>query len=259
MKRMVQDGLLRMYSKPEWKKNSQSGNPEKPTGVPIKSVLLLRTHTDPIILPRWKWDSTKKEMLREEHSRSLRVYVGGNNHHIEITEGGDGSWDGQVITNHEASQRNTERLKRLREAGVPSIEKLRRMNKADRRKYASTIRQINSSYPVVNRTDREGRRFVMSLAEGEMICMKHPQTPEQGYFVVYKLDKPHVIHLKHHWDARPDGGQKDNDGKVIPGSKREGFAVSAGDLKAKCSLDKDKPPYKVRVGPLGNPRELLRD
>jgi hypothetical protein len=24
-------------------------------------------------------------------------------------------------------------------------------------------------------------------------------------------------------------------------------------------LDKDKPPYKVRVGPLGNPRELLRD
>ncbi len=259
MKRMVQDGLLRMYSQPEWKKNSQSESPEKPTGIPIKSVVLLRTHTDPIIVPRKKWDPINKKMVREEHSRSFRVYVGGNNHHIEITEGEDGSWDGDIITNHKAAQRNAERLTKLREAGVPSIEKLRKMNKTDRRRYASTIREINRSYPVVNRADREGRRFVMSLAEGETICMKHPQTGKQGYFVVYKLDKPHVIHLKHHWDARPDGGQKDDDGKVIPGSKREGFSVSAGDLKTKCSLGEGEPPCKVRIDPLGNPRKVLKD
>jgi hypothetical protein len=259
MKGMVQDGLLRMYSKPQWKRNSQSENPERPTGVAIKSVVLLRTHTDPIILPRRKWDPVKREMRKEEDSRSLRVYVGGNNHHIEITEGEDGGWDGQVITNHEAAKRNGERFRRLTEAGVPSIEKLRRMNKADRRKYASTISEINRSYPVVNRADRDARQFVMSLAEGEMIHMRHPETHKPGYFVVYKLDKPRTIHFQNHWDARPDGGQKDASGKVIPGSKRQGFAVSAIDLKTKCALAKDKPPYKVRVSPIGDVTQLIRD
>ncbi len=259
MKRMVQDGLLRMYSQWQWKKDSHSEHPDKPTGVPIKSVVLLRTHADPVILPRKKWDPVEKEMGKQEDSRSRRVYVGGNNHHIEITQGEDGGWDGQVIPNYEAAQRNAERLKQLREAGVPSTDKLRGMTKADRHKYAATIREINRRHPVVNRADRDVRQFVMSLAEGEMMYMRHPETHVPGYFVVYKLDKPRTIHFQHHWDARPDGGRKDDNGTIIPGSMREGFAISAADLKHKCSLAEDKPPYKVWVSPIGDVKTLTRD
>jgi len=214
------------------KKMAESGAFRLPSGVPVKSVILLRTMNDPVVIPRKTWDADARKMAPEmdpddptkPHPISRRVYVGGNNHHVEIREDAKGKWTGEVVPAYDAARR-------------VRIEKR----------------------PAVNRSDNQNERFVMSLAEGETVCMRHPDTGELDYFVVFKLDKPRTVHFQHHCDARIATGRKDTDGTPIPGSKRDDIAVSVSDLPRKCSVDENTPPYKVRVSPLGKVQKLEKD
>ena len=88
--------------------------------------------------------------------------------------------------------------------------------------------------------------------------MKHKDTGKADYFVVFKLDKPQTIQFKHHWDARRAKGENDNDGKVIPGSKREEMPVSASQLRELAPPGYETP-VKVRVRSLGEVQPLERD
>ncbi|RIK67924.1 MAG: type II CRISPR RNA-guided endonuclease Cas9 [Planctomycetota bacterium] len=193
------------------------------SGVPIKGVVLLRTNTDPIIMPRKRWDAATNRMVIDEDPRTKRVYIGGNNHHIEIREDDRGRWTGAIVTTYDAARRV-------------------RIHKRD----------------AVDRSDNADGRFVMSLAEGEMVHMKHPQKGYMDYFVVFKLDKPRTVQFIHHWDARPSGERKDLDGKPIPGSAREEIPIVVGKLKD-LGPEPGKPPLKVRVGPLGDVTVLEKD
>jgi hypothetical protein len=212
------------FTKDQIKTLVRAGRLRMASGVPIKSVVLLRTNTDPVIMPRKTWDGACQRYIPDPDPRTRRIYIGGNNHHIEIRESPKtGKWSGEVVATFEAARR-------LR------IEK----------------------QTAVDRSDRAGQRFVMSLAEGETVHMRHPDTAEPGYFVVFKLDKPRTIHFIHHWDARPSQLRKDDDGKELPNSKREDIAVTAGDMKA-LGVEAEQPPYKVRVSPLGEVQRLARD
>lgn len=213
-----------VFSKDQIRKLAESGKLCMPGGVPVKCVVLLRTNTDPVVIPRKSWDPVGRRYVPDADPRTRRVYIGGNNHHIEIREDlKTGRWSGEVVPTFEAARR-------LR------IEKR----------------------PAVDRFDRDGERFVMSLSEGETVCMRHPDTGEPGYFVVFKLDKPRTVHFIHHSDARPSQVRKDEAGKEIPHSKREDIAVTPADLKT-LGVEADQPPYKVRISPLGELKRLEQD
>lgn len=222
----------------EIKQASEAGAIHHKSGVPIKRVRLLRTMTNPVILHRKKWDHPQQQWVRDtgkdtnlqpgQRSRADRAYVGGNNHHIEIRENNKGKWKGVVVSMFDAAQR---------------------------------VR--NDKRNAVDREDapEKGGRFIMSLAEGETVYMKHPDTGEPDYFVVFKIDKPQTIHFKHHWDARRDKGEKDENGNVIPDSKREdvgGNGIVVSKLRDLAPPNHDTP-IKVRVSPLGVPTRLNHD
>jgi hypothetical protein len=111
---------------------------------------------------------------RKPHPRTERVYIGGNNHHIEIRETtSKGKWSGRI---------------------VPTLDAARRVR----------VRKLDA----VNRADTDAGTFIMSLAEGDMIYArawdakaKRP-VGQPDYFVVCKLDKPQRVHFAPHWDAR---------------------------------------------------------
>lgn len=211
------------------------------SGVPIKGVVLLRAINDPVVIPRKQLDPSTGKLephmdpddQSKPHPRTKRVYIGGNNHHIEICEDEKtGRWSGEVVDMFTAAKR------------------VRPPKTADGSR--------RESRPAVARSDKSGQRFVMSLAQGETIHMRHPETNEPGYFVVFKLDNPHTIHFTHHWDARPAAARQDEDGREIRGSKREDISVPASKLKA-LGISPDQPPYKVRVSPLGEVTPLPHD
>jgi len=209
IKRLVKDERLRMSS-----------------GVPIRRVVLLRTINDPVLIPRNKWNSQLGRFIRDNDPRTIRAYIGGNNHHIEIREDEKtGAWSGDVIDNFTAA-------KRVR------IDKVSAVDRGD--------------------DPKKGERFVMSLAEGEVVHMRHPKTGLSGYFIVFKLDKPRTVHFVHHWDARPAKIQKDDGGKEIPGSSREDVPVVTGKLKP-LGPEQGTQPYKARVTPLGEVLKLHDD
>jgi len=210
IKKLVADGKLTMAS-----------------GVPIKSVVLLRTIADPVIIPRKKLQPGTGKMVpdmdpddpQKPHPRTARIYIGGNNHHIEIRQRERKrkgqvvtEWAGKVVTNFEAAKR---------------------------------VRVENRDG--VDRSDNDQGGFVMSLAEGEMIYARRwdpkqkQATGAPDYFVVCKLDKSgnsSRIHFAPHWDARK-------------ASEQDRWDVASGDLKD-CGPEPGKPPQKVRVDPLGN-------
>ncbi len=141
-----------------------------------------------------------------------RFYVGGNNHHFEIVEDlKTGRWSGIPVDMFEAARR---------------VRPPRREPKRD----------------LIQRDHGPGKRFIMSLAEGETVWMKHPKTGNPGYFVVFKLTKARLFFI-HHWDARPS-------------ATRESISLSTSQLR-ELGPEPNKPPCKVRVGPLGteNPRK----
>jgi hypothetical protein len=224
------------FSAKEIKKAFENGAICHQSGVPIKRVKLLRTMNDPVIIPRKRWDQQERKWVRDtgkdgdlqadKLSRADRAYVGGNNHHIEIRENDQGKWSGVI---------------------VPTFEVARRV-------------RIDKRSPVDRSDDpTKGGRFVMSLAAGETVYMRHNETGKPGYFVVFELEKAKKrIRFKYHWDARQDKGEKDDDGNLIPGSNREEMAVSAIQLRD-LAPPGHKYPVKARVSALGKTTFLEND
>ncbi|RLT19982.1 MAG: hypothetical protein DWI28_01915 [Planctomycetota bacterium] len=226
------------------------------SGVPINSVVLLRTMSGPVVIDRKRPDYATGKMVHDDDPASKRAYLGGNNHHVEIrvakNKKGDEVWSGQIVTAFEAAQRKLTKLRAFREAGIPKLKVLRKLSKAERAKFHAELRRIETAHPVIDRCENvdNGGKFVMSLCEGEMLKMKHKQTGEVGYFVVAKLDKPQSIVVVPHWDARAATERKGSDGKKVADSKREQFAVTPSDLKDLAPPGEDHA-VKVRVSPLG--------
>lgn len=116
--------------------------------------------------------------------------------------------------------------------------------------FAAAKRVRREGMDAVDRSDDEQSTFVMSLAEGEMIYARRKDRPDEppNYYVVCKLDKAgnsSRIHFAPHWDARKAGEQ-------------DRWDVTPGDLKD-CGASPGQPPYKVRIGPLGDVRMLVKD
>lgn len=240
------------------KKLHDAGLIAQRSGVPIASMVLLRTMNDPVIIPRKRPEHATGRMVYDEDPASQRAYVSGNNHHIEIREDAKGNWAGEIVSAFQLAQRKLAKIRAFREAGVPRPSALRTLPLAERRKWRPIIARIEAEHPLVDRNDMDAERFVMSLCEGEMLWMKHKATGEVGYFVVAKLDKPQSIVLVPHWDARAAGERKNADGKNVPHSKRDQFAATPSHLK---NLAPDEQPHarKVRVSPLGDVTLLDRD
>jgi CRISPR-associated endonuclease Csn1 len=258
------------FSANQIKKLVESGGVRHASGVPIRSVVLLRTMTDPVVIDRKRPDYASGRMVPDDTAASKRAYVGGNNHHIEIrvatNKKGVEDWSGIVVSAYEAAQRKLAKLRAVRKAGIPKPTEFRKLSKAERTKFRPMLRDIEREHPLVDRTDNDekGGRFVMSLCEGEMIKMKRkPESKGKdagavGYFVVAKLDKPNGIVLVPHWDARAAGERKDSEGKKVPDSKREQFTVTPSDLK-ELAPPGEPHAVKVRVSPLGKITRLERD
>ncbi|HRQ72828.1 MAG TPA: HNH endonuclease domain-containing protein [Phycisphaerales bacterium] len=248
------------FSATEIKKLYEAGRIRHASGVPIHSVVLLRTMNDPVVINRKRPEYGTGRMLPDDDPASKRAYVGGNNHHIEIRINDEGALSGEIVSAYEAAQRKLARLRAFREARIPKPDEFRKLPKADRRKLTPVLRAIEQANPLVDRRDDDanGGRFLMSLCEGEMLWMKHKETGEVGYFVVAKLDKPRSIVVVPHWDARAATERKDAEGKKVPDSKREQFAVTPSDLEALAPPGREHA-VKVRVSPLGVVTELERD
>ena len=211
IKELVEKGLVRLT-----------------TGVPVKRVVLLRTLSDPVRIHRKFWDPEAEKMVPdkepESFSRTQRVYESQSNHHIEILEDVEtGRWTGRVVRTFDAAARV-------------------RPQKGD-------DDSRPESKPAVDRSDRDGKRFIMSLSEGEMICARRndrgANAPDAvGYFVVAKLDSTNRIHFAPHWDARRAAEQDRWRGGVTPANLKD------------CQPEDGVPPYKVRVSPLGDVRRI---
>lgn len=192
-----------------------------PSGVPIKRITLLRTMNDPVLIKRRKFDYATGLWRDDECPRAMRAYLGGNNHHIEIREDAHGRWSGDVVRTYKAAQR------------------------------------LSAGRSLVDRSFDEARggRFVMSLAQGDTVLMRSKEGNQIGYFVVFKLDKPQTIQFKRHWDARKATGEKDEEGRLLPDSKRDEMPVTAAQLKV-LAPPGEATPIKVAVDPLGGVRRL---
>ncbi len=246
------------------KKAAESGTIRHESGVPIRSAVLLRTMSDPVVILRKRPDYATGRMVADADPASGRAYLGGNNHHIEIraatNKKGQKVFSGTIVSAYEAAQRKLARLRALRGAKIPPPRKFRELERAERKRLRPILRQIEDAHPLVDRSDNpeKGGAFVMSLAEGEMVLMRHKQTNEVGYFVVAKLDKPQSIVLVPHWDARAAGARKDSAGNPVPDSNRDEFRATPSDL---ITLAPPGHPHavKVRVSPLGKVTVLERD
>jgi CRISPR-associated endonuclease Csn1 len=187
-----------------------------PSGVPVKRLVVLRTHTDPVTISRRRWNQEMRTWEPDDSERSARVHVSGNNHHIEIRDDGKGDWKGIIVPMFEAAKRA-------------------RLKKVD---------------PIDRADDPErGGRFVMSLSLGETVYLAD-RTGNTGYWVVVKLEKPDKVVFKAHWDARRDSGEKDEQGQLVHNSKRETIRLSAKQLKEHAPHG-ETTPIKVLVDPLG--------
>jgi len=209
------------FSKNEIKSLVDAGKVCMASGVPIRRVVLLRTIDEDsrVDIPGKLQDPVSGRKLRDRATgryiddpdpRRRRIYDSQNNHHVEIREDAQGRWHGDVITTYDAARR----VRLQKQAAVDA-------------------------------SDRNGQRFIISLAEGEMLHMRHPETGQPGFFVVFKIDKG-AIHFVHHWDARPakaKEGQKSREdvgGGITPTALKE------------LGPTQGEPPYKVQVDAIGN-------
>ncbi|OHB50482.1 MAG: type II CRISPR RNA-guided endonuclease Cas9 [Planctomycetes bacterium GWF2_41_51] len=186
-------------------------------GTPIRKVRVLWKLNEVVEIPRKSFDYETGEFVKCEDRKSLRVYQTQNNHHIEIRESIKGQWNGDVITNFDAAKRA-------------------RVDKKT----------------IVDRNDTESGRFIMSLAKGEVVSMRHPATQNANYFVVFKIDSTGTIHFTKHTDANPASTKKKN----VP--IREDIDLTPQKLQ-KLGVAPGSVPYKVKISPLGEVRELIRD
>ncbi len=205
------------FSEADLKRLLTNGPLAMPAGTPLKRIVLLRTIKEPVTIPGRESEPDGSAVRPSNDARRTRVYDSQSNHHIEIREDARHRWKGRVVTARDAA-----------------------------------LRVRRDKLPAVDRSDTNGGRFVMSLAEGEAVCMSHPKTGEAGCYVVFKLDRAQRrIHFIHHWDARPSQRSERQD-------PREGIPVTVAKLRD-LGMDPDTRPFKVRVGPLGDIRRLDRD
>ncbi len=211
---------------------AQSGKLHMPSGVPIKSVVTIGPISDPVRIPV-KDPFTRQQAVNPRTGRPLyRYHISRNNHHSEIREDvTTGAWSDDCVSMFRAAQR-------VRPAKDRNGKRV-------------------ASQPAVDRSDRDGQRFIMSLCEGETVYMRHPRTAELGFFVVFKLS-PGRLFFVNHWDARRSVPEKDEQAGEVPGTRREEIDLAPADLKG-CGPEPNQPPYKVRVSPLGEVQRLDRD
>ncbi|MBX3409594.1 MAG: HNH endonuclease [Phycisphaeraceae bacterium] len=242
------------------KKLAEQGRFKHASGVPIRSFILLRTMSEPALMPRRKQDYATGRSQPDPSPASLRAYLGGNNHHIEIRVDAKGRWSGITVSAFEAASRKRAFYRFLKEANVPAAKELRKLPKAQRRRFADLLRAAQQQHAIINRADDPdlGGTFIMSLCEGEMLFMRHKATKELGYFVVAKLNSPQTVVLVPHWDARAAGERKDEQGRKVPDSSRDQFLATPSDLRDLAPPDRTHA-VKVRVSPLGHITELTRD
>lgn len=249
------------YSKADLKRSIDAHGPlTQKSGVPIHRVVLLWSNSEPVTIRRDHFDYSSGERRKLDDPATHRLYDSQNNHHIEFRADAKGNWSGEIVSAFQAAQRKLARLHALRKAGIPRPDEFRKLPKAERRRYTPVLRGIEQAHPIVDRRDDDARGggFVMSLAEGEMLWMKHKETGEVGYFVVAKLDKPRSIIVVPHWDARAATERKNAEGEKVPNSKREQFPVTPGDLKTLAPPGHEHA-VKIRVSPLGVITELKKD
>lgn len=220
------------FGQGDMKKLVASGKLTMADGRPIKGVVLLRINSEPVIIPRRCWNpitnTASPQMDPTDPTmpdrRSRRVYIGGNNHHVEIRADSNGRWAGEV---------------------VPTFEVARRIRPP---RNDDGLRQEPQT--PVNRSSGLDGQFVMSLSEGEMIYARAWDSAQgkvvgnAGYYVVCKLDKAR-IHFAPHWDGRK-------------ASEQDRWDVSPADFR-ECGPEPGKQPVKVRVSPLGQVTMLDRD
>lgn len=249
------------YSKAELKRSIDSCGPlTQESGVPIHSVILLWSNSDPVTIQRTHVDYRSGEQRKLSDPATLRLYDSQNNHHIEIRVNDKGDWSGKIVRAFDAAQRKLARLHALRKASIPKPEELRRLSAARRRRFSPCIRAIEEQNPIVDRRDDndKGGVFIMSLCEGEMLHMKHKNTLKVGYFVVAKLDRPNRVVVVPHWDARGAKERKNAAGSEIHDSKREQLSLTPNDLK-RLVVPGKLHARKVRVSALGRVQFLERD
>lgn len=242
------------------KKIANAGGFTQASGVPIKSFVLLRTMSDPVVVKRRRPDYSTMLMNDDDDTASLRAYKSGSNHHVEVRESASGKLTGTIVTGFEAAQRKLRKLRAFREAQIPRPKQFRELPAAERGRLTPVLRSIEAAHPIVDRSDRDdlGGRFIMSLCEGETLLMKHKNTGTVDYYVVAKMSEVGGIVMVPHWDARSAGKRKDSSGRVIPDSSREQFSVTPSDL---ATLAPPGQPHarKVRVSPLGVVTLLEKD
>lgn len=191
-----------------------------PSGVPIKHIKLRVVLNNSLPIRRKMPDG----FTYETKPKALRIYDPQNNHHIEIRQGKKGKWNGQVITTFDAA-------KRIRPAKSS---------------------EITAKPAMIDKSINENGNFLMSLCIGETVWMKHPNTKEDGYFCVFRLEHNTAkIHFTPHWDAG-----KSKDDEKFPA--REDISISPQQLQ-KLAPDGQTAPQKVWVGPLGEVKILKQD
>ncbi len=184
-------------------------------GTPVRKVRVLWKLNEVVEIPRKSFNFETGKIVKDNNYKSLRVYQTQNNHHIEIRENNKGKWVGEVITNFDAA-------KRVR----------------------------TDKKPIVDKNENKNGKFVMSLARGEVVHMKHPDTQEANYFVVFKIDPSKSIHFTKHTDANP----------ASKGVKlREDVPLVPDKLRQNIIFDKDCVPEKVKISPLGEVKVLVKN
>jgi CRISPR-associated endonuclease Csn1 len=252
------------FTKQEMKQLTDAGGVRHTSGVPIRAAVLLQAMKNAVIIDRRRQEYATGRSVRDPNPASKRAYVGGNNHHIEIREGNDGKLMGVIVSAFEAAQRKLAKLNAFKSAGIPKPADVRSLPYAARRKLRPIISQIECDHPIVDRRvdESKGGRFVMSLAEGEMlfVCGKgHAgEIGNAAYYVVAKLEKPNRVVLVPHWDARAAMGRKDSSGGRVPRSQREHLSIVPSDLLT-LAPEGEQLAFKVRVSALGEVSRLLTD
>ncbi len=191
-------------------------------GTPVRKVRVLWKLNEVKEIPRKKYDFESGSIMKDNNYKSLRVYQTQNNHHIEMREKvnkkGEVKWSGEVITNFDAARRVRAEKK-----------------------------------PIIDRNENKNGKFVMSLARGEMVHMRHPDTKEANYFVVFKIDSSKAIHFTAHTDANP-ASSKQKGVKL-----REDIPLVPDMLRQHIIFSENGTPEKVRISPLGEVKVLISD
>jgi len=191
-------------------------------GTPVRKVRVLWKLSEVIEIPRKSFNFETDKIVKNYKRKALRVYQTQNNHHIEIREKtnkkGIFKWSGEVITNFDATRRVRAEKK-----------------------------------PIVDKNENKNGKFVMSLARGEMVRMRHPETKEANYFVVFKIDPSKSIHFTKHTDANPASSKQE-------GVKlREDISLVPDKLRQYIILNENCVPEKVKISPIGEVKVLERD